>query len=87
MSDQSLKVSIPEAVCASAAIIRGILNHLVQVGALTPEEFDTLFVLSKKDLSSGRYDPETVEGAQAFLDCLYQSIGIAGDIPAGHSRH
>ena len=76
MAKQAVTVSLPDAVCANTAMIRNILVHLVRVGAVNAEELDALFVLTGKDLESGRYETANVEGAQAYLDCIYQNLGI-----------
>jgi hypothetical protein len=87
MNTKSLSVSVPEAVCANTAMLRNILVHLVRVGALSATELDALFALTKEDLSGGRYDAATVPGAQAYVDCLYQSMGIACVQPESTVKH
>jgi hypothetical protein len=87
MAKQPVTVSIPEAVCANSAMIRSLLVHLIRVGALTPDELDTLFMLTRQELAGGRYDPETVEGAQTYLDCLHQSMGLSCVAPDSGMKH
>lgn len=87
MSKRPVTISIPEAVCANSAMMRSLLVHLIRVGALSPDELDTLFALTKKELVAGRYDPATVEGAQTYLDFLYQSMGAAYTVPESGFKH
>jgi len=87
MSDKSLSVSVPEAVCANTAMLRNILVHLVRVGAVSASELDALFALTKEDLAGGRYDAASVPGAQAYVDCLYQSMGVACIQPESSVKH
>ena len=87
MSDDSFSVSVQEAVCANTAMIRNILVHLVRVGVLSASELDALFVFTRQDLAGGRYDPDTVEGAQAYLDCLYRSMGVTNILPEPDLTH
>ena len=87
MSSKSLTVSVPEAVCANTAMLRNILVHLVRVGALSAAELDALFSLTKKDLAGGRYDAASVPGAQAYVDCLYQSMGVTCIQPESSMKH
>jgi hypothetical protein len=87
MTTKSLSVSVPEAVCANTAMLRNILVHLVRVGALSANELDALFALTKEDLAGGRYDAASVPGAQAYVDCLYQSMGIACVRPESTMKH
>jgi hypothetical protein len=87
MPTKSLNVSIPEAVCANTAMLRNILVHLVRVGAVSATELDALFALTKEDLAGGRYDAASVPGAQAYVDCLYQSMGVACIQPESSVKH
>lgn len=75
MSKRTFSVSVPEAVCANAAMLRSILVHLLRVGAISPMDLDALFMQTKEELACGRYEPSTVAGAQAYLDNLYQNVG------------
>lgn len=87
MFNKSLNVSVPEAICANTAMMRNILVHLVRVGAVSATELDALFELTKQDLAGGRYDAASVPGAQAYVDCLYQSIGVACIEPESSVKH
>ena len=87
MSDESLTVSVLDAVCANTAIIRNMLVYLLRAGTISVDEPDTLFLLTKQDLAEGRYPPATVEGAQSYLEGLYQSMGIATIQPNSDITH
>jgi hypothetical protein len=87
MSSQSISVSVPEAVCANTAMLRNILVHLMRVGAINAGELDAIFSLTKQDLAGGRYDAATVPGAQAYVDCLYQSMSVACIQPESTMKH
>ena len=87
MSNQSISVSVPEAVCANTAMLRNILVHLMRVGAINATELDAIFALTKKDLAGGRYDAASVPGAQAYVDCLYQSMAVASIVPESTMKH
>ena len=84
---ETLMISVLDAVCANSAMIRNLLVHLLHVGALTAEELDTLFVLTKHDLSEGSYKPESLEGAEAYLELLHESVGLATMVPESDSTH
>ena len=87
MSDDSYSVSLPEAVCANTAMIRNILVHLVRVGALSAADLESLFDFTRQDLAGGRYDPDTVEGAQAYLECLHRSMSVTNILPEPDLTH
>lgn len=87
MSDEPLTVSVLDAVCANTAIIRNVLVHLLRSGAISMDELDTMFLLTKQDLAEGRYPPATMEGAQAYLEGLYQSMGVATIQPDSEITH
>lgn len=87
MSERSLSVSVPEAVCANAALVRNLLTHFIRVGAITAEELDALFVFTKKDLAGGLYDAANAPGAQAYLDHLQQSMDVRRIVPQSTLTH
>ncbi len=84
---EPLMISVLDAVCANSAMIRNLLVHLLHVGALTAEELETLFVLTKHDLSEGSYKPASLEGAEAYLDLLHDSVGLATMVPDSDATH
>jgi hypothetical protein len=74
MSDDPLHVSVPEVVCANSALIRTLLMQLIGKGLLSSVDLYALFEITQEDLAGGRYEPSTVDGAQAYVENLRDSI-------------
>ncbi|MFQ6018228.1 MAG: hypothetical protein ACE5KF_08520 [Kiloniellaceae bacterium] len=87
MPEDSLKVSVPEVVCANSAMIRVLLAQLVNRGVLSSADLHALFALTKQDLSDGRYEPSAVAGAQAYVDNLRQNIEAPTVLPQSGTAH